>query len=639
MREENGKNTNTGGSGRNPPVGIGGKPNGKVGHPCFRNEAGSIGKLATYAILGGALAAFAAFMVGSGGKGSGHDGSPLSYDKIEKIAAKNAHDANLGKPVYSTKGGGTAAPGQASALPKADEKALADLPTATKEKFSRHQGRPLYVKLWASWCPTCLSELEDVARLKKDHPGLDVVSVMFPNQFNEKSAKEIKEWLAGVKELGGVPVLFDEKGSFYDVSGIKGYPVHLIFGADGKLMFAKNGAMRKGELYRNLLAAYDAARKAANGADKEMAATRAKLEDELAASLKAEGLGKDGKATEAAKGENGKQSAQASHKDGSSPINTAEGGKMRKIYLAGGCFWGLEEYMSRIKGIEDAVSGYANGDTENPSYREVVAGSGHAETVEVTYDPSQISLAKILLYYAKVVDPVSVNKQGNDVGKQYRTGIYYTDPEDRPVIDEFMKNLQKNFKKPLAIEVTPLKQFFMAEEYHQDYLKKNPGGYCHIDVDKAYEPVVDPEKYKKPSDEELKKKLDSKAYSITQNADTERAFTGEYWDFFEDGIYVDVTTGEPLFSSKDKFESGCGWPSFSKPIDSSVVNYLEDDSFNMKRIEVRSRVGDAHLGHVFNDGPRKLGGLRYCINSASIKFIPKDKLEAEGYGEFLKLFQ
>ena len=313
--------------------------------------------------------------------------------------------------------------------------------------------------------------------------------------------------------------------------------------------------------------------------------------------------------------------------------------KSKDIYLAGGCFWGIEAYVEKIPGVLDAVSGYANGNTENPSYEDLVyRNSGHAETVKVTYNPDELSLKTLLKYYLRVVDPTSLNKQGNDKGTQYRSGVYYTDEADKQVIEEVLKKEQDNYQSPIVVEVLPLKQFFKAEEYHQDYLKKNPTGYCHIDLNKASEPIIDEDKYKKPSDEELKAKLSDTQYNVALKNDTERAFSNEYWDNFEKGIYVDITSGEPLFSSTDKFSSGCGWPSFSKPISKDLINYLEDNSFNMHRTEVRSRSADIHLGHVFNDGPKESGGLRYCINSASLRFIPYEKMDEEGYGYLKSLF-
>ena len=308
--------------------------------------------------------------------------------------------------------------------------------------------------------------------------------------------------------------------------------------------------------------------------------------------------------------------------------------EQRIIYLAGGCFWGLEAYMERIQGVIDAVSGYANGKGDTTNYQ-LLHATDHAETVKVTYDPNKISLDKLLQYYFRVIDPTSINKQGNDRGRQYRTGIYYQNEKDKAVIEAALKTLQSKYQEPIQIEVEPLKNYVEAEEYHQDYLKKNPNGYCHIDIKKADEPLIDDKKYPKPSDAELKQKLTALQYDVTQGKHTERSFSNEYWDNFAPGIYVDITTGEPLFSSKDKFESGCGWPSFTKPIAAEVAEYQKDNSFNMTRIEVLSRSGHAHLGHVFDDGPRDKGGLRYYINSASIKFIPLDEMEKQGYGDLI----
>ena len=327
-----------------------------------------------------------------------------------------------------------------------------------------------------------------------------------------------------------------------------------------------------------------------------------------------------------------------SSKKGNNKMKDYDISASKVIYLAGGCFWGLEAYMQKLNGVEDAISGYANGKTENPSYYDLKT-SGHAETVKVLYNPEIISLEDILAHYLRVVNPVSINKQGNDVGTQYRTGIYYTDEAEKAIIENVLAKEQTKHDKPIAIEVEPLKQFYDAEEYHQDYLEKNPGGYCHIDLsladkplDKDEEPVIDSSRYIKPSDEELKKNLTDIQYDVTQNSATERAFSHEYHDNFKRGIYVDITTKEPLFSSSDKFESGCGWPSFSKPISKDVVKYFEDNSHFMHRTEVRSRSGDAHLGHVFNDGPKEMGGQRYCINGASLEFIPYDEMDEKGYG-------
>ena len=308
---------------------------------------------------------------------------------------------------------------------------------------------------------------------------------------------------------------------------------------------------------------------------------------------------------------------------------------MAEIYLAGGCFWGLEEYFSRIEGIKKTTVGYANGQVESTNYQ-LIHQTDHAETVHLIYDEKRISLREILLYYFRVIDPLSVNKQGNDVGRQYRTGVYYTDEGDKAVIEQVFAEQEKQLGQKIAAELEPLRHYVLAEDYHQDYLKKNPGGYCHINVNEAYQPLVDPGQYERPTDAELKEQLSEEQYQVTQNSATERPFHNAYNATFEEGIYVDVTTGEPLFFAGDKFESGCGWPSFSRPIARDVLKYYEDKSHGMERIEVRSRSGNAHLGHVFTDGPELAGGLRYCINSAALRFIPKEKMEAEGYAYLLQ---
>lgn len=317
---------------------------------------------------------------------------------------------------------------------------------------------------------------------------------------------------------------------------------------------------------------------------------------------------------------------------------------MKEIYFAGGCFWGVEEYFARIRGVYEVTVGYANGTTKNPTYEQVCSGeTGHAETVHVTYDPNSVSLKTLIEQFFKIINPVSINRQGDDVGSQYRTGIYFTQETDRKTAESVMAEVQKKYDKPLAVELMPLKNYTLAEEYHQDYLKKNPDGYCHINFDSLKDlPLkktesaalvkVDPTRYNKSSDAELKRMLSPEAYDVTQHAGTERAFSGKLWNHKGAGIYVDVVTGEPLFSSSDKFDSGCGWPSFTKPIDPDVIIEHQDDSIGMRRTEVRSRVGNSHQGHVFEDGPKDRGGLRYCINSAAIRFVPLEEMDEQGYG-------
>ena len=356
-----------------------------------------------------------------------------------------------------------------------------------------------------------------------------------------------------------------------------------------------------------------------------------------------------------ARGESPAKSNADSLKENSYQTKQKENMNTQTIYLAGGCFWGTEHFMGMVHGVENTEVGYANSNVPDPTYREVCSGrTGAAETVKVVYDADEVSLPFLLSLYYQTIDPTSLNKQGNDRGTQYRTGIYYTNPADREIIEKSLQELQGKYSRPLAIEVGPLKNFYPAEDYHQDYLDKNPGGYCHISpglfklarevrdttlMNKKTEASVEnmQRKYVKPSDEELRKKLTPLQYEVTQNSATERPFANEYNKEFRPGIYVDIVTGEPLFLSTDKFESGCGWPAFSKPISNDLIQAYRDTSHGMDRIEVRSKTGDSHLGHVFNDGPKETGGLRYCINSASLKFIPLSEMEAQGYSSLIPL--
>lgn len=283
--------------------------------------------------------------------------------------------------------------------------------------------------------------------------------------------------------------------------------------------------------------------------------------------------------------------------------------KQQVIYLAGGCFWGVEAFISRLKGVNSTEVGYANGRDLAPTYEKVCTGkTGHAETVKATYNPKIISLEEILENFFKIIDPYTRNRQGADIGTQYRTGIYWQEDSQRDVVINFLREKQKVSSKRIVVEAHAISSFYPAEAYHQKYLERNPQGYCHVDLN-----LIDDEEFNHLSKEE---------YEITQLSMTEPPFSGKYDDFYEDGVYVDVVNGEVLFSSEDKFDSGCGWPAFSKPVSEDVITKHRDFSHGTTRIEVRSAKSNSHLGHLFHDGPG--GSPRYCINSAALRFIPKE---------------
>ena len=321
---------------------------------------------------------------------------------------------------------------------------------------------------------------------------------------------------------------------------------------------------------------------------------------------------------------------------------------IKQIWLAGGCFWGLQAYLDKLHGVIYTNVGYANGNTENPSYEQVCyQNTGHAETVFVQYDPQAITLPTLLDYFFRAVDPTTLNRQGNDRGVQYRSGIYYQDPADLPVIVQAISLEQKKYSTPLVVEVLPLTNYAVAEEYHQKYLQKNPNGYCHIDISsldsdpgakqniQQLQPSHKESRYQKPSEEIIKTLLNPLQFKVTQQSGTEPPFQNEYYANHAPGLYVDVVTGEPLFSSRDKYDSGSGWPSFTKPVDPAAIVTKTDRSLFEIRTEVRSRLGDSHLGHVFNDGPPDKGGLRYCMNSAALRFVPLEKMQEQGYAQFI----
>nr|WP_208118829.1 bifunctional peptide-methionine (S)-S-oxide reductase MsrA/peptide-methionine (R)-S-oxide reductase MsrB [Spirabiliibacterium falconis] len=446
--------------------------------------------------------------------------------------------------------------------------------------------KPTFVKFWASWCPQCLSELEETEQMRQDKrlAGVNITTVATPNFWGEKPQAEFIAWYKGL-DFATPPVLLaqgPQVGEWLQSLGLKGYPSWGLFTKNGELVRLITGHL---------------------GVEQVM-----QLIDNPHADLR----------------------VAQQQKKGESAV------EKQTIYLAGGCFWGLEAYFERIDGVIDAVSGYANGNTENPSYQDVIAGSGHAETVKVDYDPTKVSLSDILRRYFRVIDPTSLNKQGNDRGIQYRTGIYYTSNDERTQIEQAIAQEQKKYQQNIVVEVEPLRQFFPAEDYHQDYLQKNPNGYCHIDVSLADKPL-EPEKTQSAVKKEYRAEkmgLTDRQFYITQQNGTERAFSHEYDRLFAPGIYVDIVSGEPLFSSRDKYDSGCGWPSFTRPIHQSAVVEKADHSFNMRRTEVRSHDADSHLGHVFPDGPQDKGGLRYCINGTALKFIPLAEMDAQGYSEW-----
>ena len=317
---------------------------------------------------------------------------------------------------------------------------------------------------------------------------------------------------------------------------------------------------------------------------------------------------------------------------------------MKKLAtFAGGCFWCMFKPFSKYEGIEKIVAGYTGGIKENPTYEEVCSETtGHVEAIQLTYNDELVSYEEILDIFWKQIDPTDEGGQFNDRGTRYNTAIFYHDENQKEIAIKSKQELenQKLFYEPIVTKILPAEVFYPAEEYHQDYYKKNPMHYeMYYKGSGRYDFIkINWDKNNKDR-EALKNKLTNIQFEVTQNDKTEQPFENEYWDNKKEGIYIDIVSGEVLFTSKDKFDSGCGWPSFTKPVNENVVREKSDFSHGMYRIEVRSTNANSHLGHVFDDGPKDRGGLRYCINSAALRFIPKDKMEEEGYGKYLDLIK
>ena len=314
---------------------------------------------------------------------------------------------------------------------------------------------------------------------------------------------------------------------------------------------------------------------------------------------------------------------------------------MAKATFAGGCFWCMVKPFHKYEGVERVISGYTGGHVDNPTYQQVCSETtGHLEAVEITFDPEVISYEELLRIYWRQIDPTDGGGQFNDRGESYRPAIFYHSEEQQAAAERSKQEVEDSgrFDRSIEVDIRPAKTFWEAEDYHQDYYKKNPFRYEMYRVGSGRAKFIKEAWSDRKQQQALRERLTPMQYKVTQENGTEPPFQNEYWDEEREGLYVDIVDGTPLFTSHDKFQSNCGWPSFSRPIEEKRVDLNMDTTHHMVRTEVRSKQGDSHLGHVFDDGPKELGGLRYCINSAALRFVPVEELEEAGYGEYKHLF-